>query len=283
MKTSIDCIPCFIRQALDGIRMLTDDQAVHEAVVCEVLSRTSTMDFSQPPPKMGQIIHQLIRNASGIQDPYREIKNNCNRLALGLYPELKTCVDRSPDRFETAVRLAIAGNIIDFGTSSQVDDDTIHMSIDSALVQPVDKLKVEKLRKEIEKAEKILYLGDNSGEIVFDRVFIEELPREKITFAVRGAPTINDATREDAKKTGLTSLVTVIDNGTDVPGTMLESCSGEFRKVFDSTDLVIAKGQGNYETLSDVEKNIFFLFKVKCPVVAKDSGCAVGDLVIESN
>jgi hypothetical protein len=263
--------------------MLTDDQAVHEAVVREVLSRTSTMDFSQPPPKMGQIIHQLIRNASDNQDPYREIKNNCNRLALGLYPELKARVDRSQDCFETAVRLAIAGNIIDFGTSSQVDDDTIHMSIDCALVQPVDKLAVDRLRNEIERAEKILYLGDNSGEIVFDRVFIEELPREKITFAVRGAPTINDATREDAKKTGLTSLVTVIDNGTDVPGTMLESCSGEFRKVFDSTDLVIAKGQGNYETLNDVEKNIFFLFKVKCPVVAKDSGCAVGDLVIESN
>ena len=113
-------------------------------------------------------------------------------------------------------------------------------------------------------------------EIVFDRLLIEQLPREKVTLVVRGAPVSNDATMIDAEDTGLTKLLEVIDNGSDAPGTILDDCSHAFRERFDSADLIIAKGQGNYESLSEVEKDIYFLLKAKCPVIARDLGCEVG-------
>ncbi|MCK5255186.1 MAG: DUF89 family protein, partial [Deltaproteobacteria bacterium] len=123
---------------------------------------------------------------------------------------------------------------------------------------------------------------DNAGEIVFDRLFIEQLPREKVTYVVRGEPIINDVTIEDAREVDMFELVDVIDNGSDAPGTILETCSHEFQKRFASSDLVIAKGQGNYETLSDINKRIFFLLQVKCPVIAKDIGFEVGSFVVKA-
>ncbi len=146
--------------------------------------------------------------------------------------------------------------------------------------QSIDLSSVEALKIKAESASRILYLGDNAGEIVLDRLLVEQLPTEKVTFAVRGAPIINDATLEDAIAGGITELVDVMDNGSDMPGTILESCSEAFRKLFAQADIVIAKGQGNYETLSDADGHIFFLLKAKCPVIAKDIGCEVGDLVI---
>lgn len=280
MRTSIDCIPCFMRQTLEAIRMVTDEQAVHENIIRKVLHLAATMDFTLSPPQMGQTIHRLIRKACNNKDPYYEIKKHCNALALKLYPEFKKHVDSSSDRFETAVRLAIAGNIIDFGVTGRINDDSIHTSISESLILPINNGAVEELRNSIEGAQNILYLGDNAGEIVFDRILIEEMPIEKVTFAVRGFPIINDATREDAKETGLSSLVKVIDNGSDIPGTVLKECSQGFRKYFDQSDLIIAKGQGNYETLREECKNIFYLFKAKCPVIACDSGSTIGDIVI---
>jgi uncharacterized protein with ATP-grasp and redox domains len=132
-------------------------------------------------------------------------------------------------------------------------------------------------------AENILYLADNAGEIVFDRLLIEQLPMEKVVVAVRGLPAINDATIQDAKIAGITELVEVIDNGSDAPATILEDCSERFLDAFNRADLIIAKGQGNYETLSDIDKNIFFLLKAKCPVIAGHIGCEVGELILKRN
>jgi len=280
VKTSIDCIPCFMRQTLEGIRMVTDEQSVHEEVIRKILHMTAIMDFALPPPKMGQTIYRLIRETSGREDPYYEIKKRCNHLALDLYTELKKYVDSSSDRFETSVRLAIAGNIIDFGVTGKLNEQSIHASIRESFAQPLDKQVVEALRKSIGIAKNILYIGDNAGEIVFDRLLIEQMPVEKVTFAVRGSPVINDSTREDAEETGLSALVKIIDSGIDIPGIILKECSREFRDCFAISDLIIAKGQGNYETLSEEDKNIFYLFKVKCPVVAKESGYDVGAIVM---
>ena len=140
----------------------------------------------------------------------------------------------------------------------------------------------EDFKKEGAAAESILYLADNAGEIVFDKILIEQLGPEKIKLAVKGGPVINDATIEDVEETGLTDLVRVISNGNDAPGTILGLCSEEFRHSFEEADLIIAKGQGNYESLSDFDKNIFFLLKAKCPVVANHLGCEVGSTVLHS-
>lgn len=283
MKVYLDCIPCFVRQSLDAARLATDDERIHEQVVRQVLRLAAELDMSQSPPAIGQQIHRLIRNLVGQDDPYHEIKGRFNNLALRLYPELRKQIIQSDDQLETAIRLAIAGNIIDFGVSRLVDEPDLHKAIGQCLTADFDNLQVESFRDAIGQAEEIFYLADNAGEIVFDRLLIEQLPYEKVTVVVKGEPVINDATMEDAELAGLTRIVEVIDNGSDGPGTILESCSQKFRERFEDADLIIAKGQGNYETLSDLNKNIFFILKAKCPVIARDLGCEVGEMVLRRN
>jgi len=279
MKTFFDCIPCFVRQALDSVRLVTDDEEVHERLLREVLRVASEMDLRQSPPAMGQRIHRLIRRLTGQSDPYREIKDRSTRLALGLYPKLRARVHASSRPLETALRLAIAGNVIDMGVNAHFDESHLHEAIEDALVAPLDG-NVRAFAEALSGARGILYLADNAGEITFDRLLLERMPVEKVTVAVRGFPVINDVTIADTQAAGIPGLVEVIDNGSDAPGTILDDCSAAFRRRFDQADLVIAKGQGNYETLGDVPKDIFFVLKAKCPVIARDLGCQVGSLIL---
>ncbi len=279
MKTSIDCTSCFVRQTLDACRMVSDDSAMHEKMVREVLGWMSEMDLSASPPVLAQRIHRRLRELTGVTDPYRDAKAQQNQMAMHMLPDLQAEVAASDDPFSRAVHLAIAGNIIDLGAKSGLTDSDIHASLEQAASEELlgD---VEAFRSAVNGAKNILYLADNAGEIVFDRLFIEQLPRERVTFAVRGAPILNDVTRIDAATVGIDTLVEVIDNGTDAPGTVLADCSDAFQKRFAEADLIISKGQGNFETLSDSPENIFFLFKAKCPVVAEQVGCSVGTQVL---
>jgi len=279
MKTSYDCIPCFIRQTLEAVRFASSDKNVHELVLREVLKAVSSMDLEKSPPVMGQYIHRIIRKYSGSSDPYRSVKKRFNSYALELYPELKGIIESSANRFETGVRLAIAGNIIDFGVNAEVNQKVVNKNIELSLSEPLFG-DMECFQEAVNSAKKILYLGDNTGEIVFDRLLIEQLPKKSVTFAVRGRPILNDATMADAVDTGMRDFVTVIDNGSDAPGTVIKECSDPFKRFFHGADIIIAKGQGNFETLSDTDKTIFFLLKAKCAVVAQHIGCSVGDSVI---
>lgn len=278
MKTYFECIPCLLRQTFEAARLTTDDKAIHEQVIRKVLRATSEMNMQESPPFMAQRIHRLIRQMTGDYDPYRDIKDRFNHFALELYPELKKRVERSRTPLDTAIRLAIAGNIIDSGVNHHINETLVHNSIEHALTAPLAG-DPEQFRKAVSKANDILYLADNAGEIVFDRLLIEQMPSEKITLVVKGSPVINDACLADAQATGIADLVEVIDNGSDAPGTILDECSEEFKRRFENADLIIAKGQGNYETLSDVKKDIFFVLKAKCPVIAHHIGCEVGSLV----
>ena len=279
MKTFLDCIPCFVRQTLDAARFVTDDERVHEHVLREVLRSASEMDLRATPPAMGQLIHRTIRQLTGVADPYRGVKEQFNRAALALYPELKQRVEQAPDRLEAAARLAIAGNIIDFGVRSEISEDEVEATIRGALTDPLIG-SIAGFRAAVAEADSILYLADNAGEIVLDRLLIEELPRDRVTVVVKGSPIINDATMADAEAAGLIGVVEVIDNGSDAPGTILATCSPAFRRRFERADLVISKGQGNYETVSDLDKDTFFLLKAKCEVIADDLGVPVGSLVL---
>jgi uncharacterized protein with ATP-grasp and redox domains len=238
--------------------MVTDDETMHERVLRELLGMWQAMDMRQSPPAMAQKIHRYLRQLTGVADPYLDVKNHYNAFALGLYPELRERVENSPDPFETAVRLAIAGNIIDFGVNSNVEQSTVQDAILRSLSEPIDHDAVQSLRRAIDQAEDILFLGDNTGEIVLDRLLIERMPRDRITYVVRGHPILNDALLEDARTVGLTDLVEVMDNGSDAPGTILETCSDAFRRRFEQADVIIAKGQGNYESLSETQRPVFF-------------------------
>lgn len=283
MQTVLDCIPCFMRQALHSARLITDDPTVHEQVMRKTLELAATMDLRQCPPAMAQKIHRFIREITGQPDPYRDLKQYHNQFGLALYHKWKPAVLESNDPVESAIKLAIAGNIIDLGVKSQIADAEIEATIENAYSSPLDKHILEQFKKQVNQAQKILYLPDNAGEIAFDRLLIEMLPTEKITLAIKGSPAINDATKDDAQSVGLTRIVNVIDNGSDGPGTLLHDCSATFLEHFNTADLVISKGQGNYESLSDVDKNIFFILKAKCSVIADHLNCQIGEIIFKNS
>jgi len=235
--------------------------------------------MSAPPPVMGQYFHRRLREITGLRDPYQQAKEKQNRLALDLFPGLKAEVESAADSLALATRIAVAGNIIDLGANGRLTEDDVLQAVHQALKEPLAG-DWEKLRSAIAGARNILYLADNAGEIVFDRLLIEQILPKPVTVAVRGAPAINDALLADAHTAGLDKLVEIIDNGSDAPGTVLIDCSQEFKRRFAEADLIIAKGQGNYETLSDEQCNIFFLFKVKCPVIANHIGQPVGTQIV---
>jgi damage-control phosphatase, subfamily I len=268
-----------VRQSLDASRMVSADPGVHEQMVREMLGWLADADLRDSPPRMGQRLHQRLREVSGVADAYREAKDLHNALAASLLPDLRARVEAAEDPFDLAVRLAIAGNVIDLGVRGRVSGDEVRGSIEQALSEPVTG-PIDELRDAVRSARDILYLADNCGEIVLDRLLIEQLPAGRVTVAVRGAPILNDATMADARAIGLTDIAAVIDNGSDAPGTILDDCSPAFQRRFAESDLVIAKGQGNFESLSDAPRTVFILFKVKCGVVAAHVGEPEGSHVV---
>jgi damage-control phosphatase, subfamily I len=275
MKTTLDCIPCFARQALDAARYVTDDVAIQERILRSVLRQVADMDLSQSPPVVAQKVHRNLRRITGIEDPYREIKDRYNEMALRMMPDLRVRMEKTNDPLFFALRFAVAGNVIDLGVKGGIGEDEVRSALDNTLQEPFHGDR-EDFRHAVLKARNILYLADNAGEIVFDRLLIERLLPKRIVLAVRGTPVLNDATRIDAEGVGLSAIVEVIDNGSDAPGTILNDCSEDFRSRFFAADLIIAKGQGNFETLSEADADIYFLFKAKCPVLADHVGLPLG-------
>ncbi len=275
MNTCLECLPCIFRQTLDAVRRVSEDPAFHEQVVREVAGWVQTADLNQPPPVLAQRIHRLLRERTGVVDPYAGAKARDNALALSLLPELRERLARAADPLFLAVRLAIAGNLIDLGPKHELSAEEILRAIRQAESEPFSG-EIESLRKASASARQILYLADNAGEIVLDRLLVERLGPSRVTVAVRGVPVINDATLSDAQAAGLSEVAEVIDNGSDAPGTVLSDCNAAFLERFRTADLVISKGQGNFETLSAAPRDICFLFKVKCPVVAAKAGLPLG-------
>ncbi|MEA1966636.1 MAG: ARMT1-like domain-containing protein [Thermodesulfobacteriota bacterium] len=281
MRMYNDCVPCIVRQSLEAARFATSDERVHQKILKLALKKLAEIDFCQSPPVMARYMQEIIKNITGNNDPYKGVKKKYNDFALNIYPDLQKKVEDSSSPLETALCLAIAGNIIDFGVSSSIGESKVLATIDHALSSEVYG-DMKYLQEVLKESKNILWIADNTGEIVFDRLALEIIGLEKITFAVRGAPILNDATMEDAVYTGISDMVKVIDNGTDIPGTVLKECSKEFNKAFENSDLIISKGQGNYETLPHDDKRIFFLFKAKCTIVADLAGCTLGDMVVAS-
>lgn len=279
MKPSLDCIPCFVKYSLQAVKMVSNDPELHREILSTALSMASEWDLEQSPPLMAKKIHGIIREKTGIHDPYRKVKDESTKFALEIFPLLKKKVKKSKNSFMTIIQLVAAGNIIDYGASHDFSLNHVQRAIDSALKTKIDKKSLKLLKDSIARARKILYIADNCGEAVFDRLLIEPY-REKITFAVRGFPILNDITRREASMSGFDGLVKIIDTGDSTPGVSIKHSSAEFKKVFNESDLIIAKGQGNYEMLSTCDKRIFFLLTAKCPVVAFELNSRLGNLHI---
>ena len=278
MKIYEKCFPCFDKQLESALLQI--DEKLHDDIIQEVQKLFFYIDTTLSPPEIAGEMFKIINKHTNNLDTYYDIKEKSNRYILNMSDELSALIANSDDKFATALKLAVTGNIIDYGAKNDYSDTQIHKELELGLSAEYANENIEKLRNEIKKAKNILYLADNAGEIVFDKLFIEQLPLEKITLAVRGKPAINDALIKDAKDVGLDKIVKVIDNGAGYPGTVLNKCSDDFIKAFNSADLIISKGQGNYETLSDVDANICFLLRAKCPVVAEDLNATIGDFMV---
>ncbi len=281
MKTYLECFPCMLNQALEAAKVAIPDTARQREILNRVMGLLMELKLDASPPEIARKSHRLVRELSGNPDPYKDQKCEYNTRALALLPRLRDQVEQAADPLDLAVRLAIAGNVIDFGAmASGFDFEREWKNAHTARFGVSD---YEAFKADILKARSILYLGDNAGEIVFDRLLVEvlqQISKAEITFVVRGEPVLNDATIEDARFVGLDRLVPVVDNGNDAPGTVLSEVRPEVRRLFETADVIIAKGQGNYETLSDAPGNICFLFQVKCPVIGRSAGAEVGKYML---
>lgn len=276
MKSYLDCYPCFFTQAIRTSRMITSDEKKIWQILNEVSLSLPEIHFGATPPEIGREVYRIISKRTGIKDPYRKIKEKYTRQALSLYPELKKLINSSEDRLMTAIRISIAGNIIDFGANFDFD---LKKDVGTILSQDFSINHYREFCEALDKARKVLYLADNAGETVFDRFLIEEI-NKPVIYVVRAHPIINDATREDALLAGIDKVAEIVSSGCDAPGNILKFCSDEFLKIYRSADLIISKGQGNYEGLSDEDRPIFFLLKTKCHVIARDIGIDEGSIVL---
>ena len=277
MKTYFECFPCYVQQALRAARLFTDDPKIIKTLIDEVGMLFPHISFDMTSPEIGEFIYGKIREISGVEDPYENLKNQSTDEALELVPFCKNIIAENPDPLFAAIKMAIAGNVIDFAINHTVD---IPAEIEAILHKELTINNYDLFKKRLDTSETILYIGDNAGESVFDRLLIEQLTGKKVFFGVRGTPVINDVIEKDAKRAGIDKVAEIVSSGSAVPGTILSKCSDEFKELFRNADIVISKGQGNYEGLSDEKREIFFLLRVKCEVIAGHIGVPVGSLVL---
>ena len=274
MKVNIDCIPCFQRQALQAVRFISEDTSLHEKILREVMKTLLDLNWDSTPPEMAHEVHKIVRSLTKKKDPYKNVKKESNDLVLKMYPELKLKVETNMDPLRTASKLAIAGNIIDYGALKEFN---LKKTIGEVLKKQFAIGDYNIFKEKLKDAKTLLFFTDNAGEIGFDKLLVETMLKkkefQKIKFVVKGGPIINDATLQDAIYMGMDTLPNVefltISNGES--GTGPERSSQTVKRWIDENDLIISKGQGNYEGLSE-HKGVFFLLMEKCPVIASDLG-----------
>ncbi|MCK5451643.1 MAG: DUF89 family protein, partial [Candidatus Omnitrophica bacterium] len=277
MKTYLDCIPCFFKQALEAARTAGASTKIQKKILDELSGVLPGISLVASPPEIGRVLYSLVSEITGVDDPYIKEKKRSNELALGIYDKLVQKLVSADDKLLFAVELAIAGNIIDYGVKNS-------LNVDAELVKILNKeediIKKEskaifdytRFKRVLKRAKNILYLADNAGEVVFDRILIEQIKSmdkdKEIIYAVKEKPIINDALKQDAIVCGINKIARIVSSGSDAPGTVLSLCSNKFLSMYRRADMVISKGQGNFEALSNAKRSVFFLFMSKCPVIA---------------
>jgi len=256
-------------------------------VIDKIGGTIADIGLGMTPPEMGAIFQKIIQDVSGNRDLYKDAKDKSNRLAFDLYDKVKKKVRASKDKLLTAIESAIAGNIIDFGVKNSLNVEKELekiMSEENKMIKNENKIffAYDDFKNKLERSKKIIYLADNCGETVFDRVLIEEIqnlyPSVEVIYSVKEKPILNDALLEDAVFCGIDKICKTVSTGSVIPGTVLKLCSAEFLEIYKDADMVISKGQGNFESFVDDNKPVFYLFMAKCPVVAKEVGCETGNI-----
>ncbi|MCL4385013.1 MAG: ARMT1-like domain-containing protein [Actinobacteria bacterium] len=296
MKIQLDCIPCQIRQSLAIAKKLTTDDFIIQKSLKEVLKIATNFEEYQDHFSLLYDMLERVKKINPKDDPYKNFKEQFNKICLNIVPDLKKIAYKPnsiDEIFEVGLRISLSGNALDVMQGGILSEEFLEDAVKKSLTQKINLKNVDLLKQNISGANKILFIGDNAGEIVFDKIFIEILKdtilkdnkndKDKITYVVRGGPSLNDSTIEDAVMVGMDKVVKVITTGVDLPGAYLPKCSKEFRKAYESSDLIISKGQGNFESLLEENKNIFFLLKIKCETILNffNGRHKIGEVVVE--
>lgn len=288
IKLSLDCLQCLLKQAfgLAG-KHINDDRDRLSFVIGVMREISGSTDESTIAPLVAGKIHRVFREFVNNSDPYREDKDFYNQRMLSLEGDFESLIANAENKLSTAVKLAAAGNVIDFGAIPDLESSKVFKVIRETVKKKFPGSVLEQLLNDFKQAKTLLYLGDNAGEIVMDKLLIKEInkryPELKIYFATRGRPVINDVTERDAIGVGINEYAHVINNGTDIPGTVLSACSAKFLEVFDQADVIVSKGQGNFESLFEAAKKIYFIFLCKCAYFEKKLGIGKHEIVLYCN
>lgn len=278
MKSDLECLVCLLKQALNTVRISTKDAALQRAVLDRVAREIPRAELTRSPAEISTRVYEIVSEVTGNPDPYRAVKTRTNAQAMAMLPELRARMARAVDPLSFALHLAVAGNVIDLGIGHAFD---LERDLEAILETPFARDGTERFAAALGPGRRLLYLGDNAGEIVFDRLLVEWLKERgvSVTFAVKSAPVINDATLEDAEAAGITELVPVVETGSGDIGVNFARAGEPFIRAFHGAELRLAKGHGNFETLHGTGHGAYFLLKAKCPIVARELGVPEGAVV----
>lgn len=281
MKIKNPCIPCVSRQFVDLAERLTKDEKQQEKIIQYGLNTLSSVGFKSTAPYVVGKLYEFATNLTGVKDPYKKEKKEFNHIAEEMVEkyQLKDLVAQSDQALETSVRLSIAGNIIDFGLGIEIKADHVAASIEDSLEAPLFANDLTALESDLKKVSRVVVIGDNAGEIVFDKLLVKALGK-KVTYVVKGGPIVNDATYQDAIDVQMNDLADIVDTGCQYQGIVWDESSETFIAVMKNAEMIISKGQANYECLNTYDhEKLYFLLRAKCPAVADMIGCQVNDFV----
>ena len=281
MNLDPECIPCIVNQAYRTAKLLAPENTeLQFNIVREVCRAVDDLDLNSAAPMFSSTMQAIVEKLLGRKDPYRKVKKDNIKKARRFIPYLEMMVSGANDKLEMALRVAITGNTIDIAANP---DFSIDQEVNKITAGKIDGEVFRSLREDLKQAATVLYIGDNYEEALFDKILLQQLKPEKLIFAVRSYPILNDVTLEDAKNLEIDKICEVMESGSKIAGTDLSRCTKEFLDLFENADVVIAKGQGNYETLMDVERPVYFLFKVKCEAIGRRCGLPVGTSALYLN
>lgn len=277
MRSKPDCIPCSVRQALTTAKLASADEGLQREMVDRAMGVLLGYPLERPPAEMATVAIRAALELLDARDPFREAKARHNLVALELVERYRKVVKEAADPLLTALKLAVAGNVIDFGVGKGFN---LERTVEKALNSDFAINELEQFKEDLKGAATILFIADNAGEIAFDKFLLEQLADKEAYVAVKAGPILNDATPEDAKQVGIDRLAKLVTTGSDSLGVNLDHCSEEFKSLFWSADLVVGKGHANFETMDEAAREVYLLLMVKCPVVAAELGVQVGAMVL---
>lgn len=279
MKIFLDCLPCNLRQIIAASRMCGCDYKTQKEILKEAIKVLDDYERYETSPEIARVMQKIVNDKTGIYDAYETVKKSDIELAFKLLPILKELVNQKEDKLYWSIKAAAVGNILD---SAVVQQNKLEDVLKIEFEKDFAVNSYNEFKEKLENAKKILVICDNCGETVFDTIMLENLPKQaEIIYATRNIPVINDATVKEAKASGVGEFAKIMSSGSNYPGTVLKECSKEFLDIFNTADIVISKGQGNFETMSECGREIFYVLKAKCPVVANLLDVEVGSYIFK--